>query len=182
MTLARSDRKELLKRIDACVAERYYDPQFSGKDWKQIVNIHQQMIINADSDPSFESAVNDMLADLRSSGIGLIGPHTRIPPRSSINASFRPVQTSTQDKRWVFQDVSPGGVAEGAGLRPGDVLLAVAGNDFLPPMEPAFAMNQRTEIAISRAGQLRSTHIDLTTQSPKYSEFSARLRSMSGQE
>jgi C-terminal processing protease CtpA/Prc len=170
MTLTRTDREQLLKRIDECVAEKYYDPQFNGKDWKQIVDNHHQMVVNADSDPSFEFAVNGMLADLRSSGIGIIGPHTRIPPRSSINASFRSIQTSTEGKRWVFQDVLPGGVAEGAGLRPGDILIAVAGNDILPPTEPAFAMNQRTEIAISRAGQLRSTQIDLTTQSPKYKD------------
>src|ERR1019366_3727419 len=105
MTLTRSDREQLLKRIDDSVAEKYFDPQFNGKNWKQIVDNHQQEIVNADSDPSFESAVNDMLAELRSSGIGIVGPQTRIPPRSSINASFRPVQTPAEGKRWVFQDV-----------------------------------------------------------------------------
>ena len=68
-----------------------------------------------------------MLQDLNSSGMGLLGPTTKITPRSAINASFRRVETPTDGARWVFQDVLPGGVAARAGVRPGDALISANG-------------------------------------------------------
>ena len=36
MTLTRSDREELLQRIGHR-QEKFYDPEFNGKNWKEIV-------------------------------------------------------------------------------------------------------------------------------------------------
>ena len=44
MTLTRSDRQNLLGKISTLVAEKYYDPTFGGKDWKQIVAKHTDSI------------------------------------------------------------------------------------------------------------------------------------------
>ena len=170
MTLTRSDREQMLKKISTAVADKYYDPHFHGKDWKRTVATQEQSIINADSDRAFESAVSELLNELGSSGLGLLGPNTPITSRNSINASFRIVQTKTEGERWAFQDVLPGGVAEKAGIKPGDVLIAIAGKEILPPEKPAFKMNRSTEITVSRVGQRRTANIDLTTQKPKYSD------------
>lgn len=168
MTLTRSDREQLLQRIEDTVQEKFYDPQFNGKNWKEIVANHRELIVNADSDSAFEAAVTDMLDELGSSGLGILGPHTGVTPRSSINASFRAMYTDAEGLRWAFQDVLPGGVADRAGVKPADLLIAVGPREAEPPVSPAFEMGHRTEIVISRAGEKRSLHIDLTTQKPKY--------------
>ena len=168
MTLTRSEREEMLRKIDGAVAQKYYDRNFNGKDWKRLVEVHAQFIINADSDVAFEAAVNDLLNEVGSSALGLLGPSTAITPRSSINASLRAVQNAADGERWAFQDVLPGGVAERAGLKPGDVLLDIAGKTITPPDKVAFEMNRRTDVTLSRAGQRLTAQIDLTTQKPKY--------------
>jgi C-terminal processing protease CtpA/Prc len=170
MTLTRSEREEMLRKIDGAVAQKYYDSNFNGHDWKRLVEVHAQFIVNADSDVAFEAAVNDLLNELGSSALGLLGPNTPITPRSSVNASFRSVETVNDGKRWAFQDVLPGGAAERAGLKPGDLLLDIAGNAIMPPDKVAFEMNRRTDITVSRAGQRRTAQIDLTTQKPKYKD------------
>ena len=67
MTLTRSDREQMLKKISTAVADKYYDPHFHGKDWKRTVARHEQSIINADSDRAYESAVSELLNELGSS-------------------------------------------------------------------------------------------------------------------
>ena len=78
----------------------------------------------------FEAAVTDMLHEVHSSGMGLLGPTTKITPRNAINASFRKVETNADGTRWVFQDVLPGGVAARAGVQPGDSLISANGNNI----------------------------------------------------
>ena len=41
---------------------------------------------------------------------------------------------------WVFQDVHQGGAAHAAGLRPGDILVAVDDKRLVPPTVPVFRM------------------------------------------
>jgi carboxyl-terminal processing protease len=168
MPLAHSDREQLLRKIDDSVRQKFYDPHFNGRNWEAIVRQHREPVINADTDTAFEAAVAEMLKELGSSGLGLLGPHTGITPRSSINASFRALSTIGDGTRWVFQDILPGGVAERAAIKPGDTLIAIAGAGIEPPHAPAFEMGRRTEVTISRKGQRQVVQIDLATQKPKY--------------
>jgi carboxyl-terminal processing protease len=168
MPITRSDREQLLQKIDRSVREKFYDPHFNGKNWDAIVRQHGGSVIDADTDATFEAAVGDMLKELGSSGLGLLGPHTAITPRSSINASFRAVPTTGDGTRWVFQDVLPGGVADRAAIHPGDALIAIGGTEIAPPNAPVFEMGRKTEITISRKGQRQGIQIDLATQKPKY--------------
>jgi carboxyl-terminal processing protease len=170
MTLTRSDRQNLLGKISTLVAHKYYDPKFGGKDWEQIVSTHTDSIVQANTVDGFEAAVTTMLQDLNSSGMGLLGPTTKITPRSAINASFRRVETATDGARWVFQDVLPGGVAARAGVRPGDALISANGIDVASAQPPAFPMGERIPIVVSRNGDRTEKRLDLATQDPKYKD------------
>lgn len=168
MTLTRSDRQNLLGKITNLVAQKYYDPTFGGKDWKQIVSQHTDSIVKAETVDGFEAAVTSMLHEVNSSGMGLLGPTTKIAPRNAINASFRKVETNADGARLVFQDVLPGGVADRAGVRPGDALISVNGSDTMPAQTPAFPMGEQISIVISRNGDKTEKRLDLATQEPKY--------------
>ena len=170
MTLTRSDRQNLLGKITTLVAQKYYDPKFGGKNWEQIVSKHRDSIVQAETVDGFEAAVTSMLQDLNSSGMGLLGPTTKITPRSAINASFRRVETATDGARWVFQDVLPGGVAARAGVRPGDALISANGIDVASVQPPAFPMGERIPIVVSRNGDRTEKRLDLATQDPKYKD------------
>lgn len=170
MTLSRSDRQNLLGKITTLVAQKYYDPAFGGKNWEQIVSRHRDSIVQAETVDGFEAAVTSMLQDLNSSGMGLLGPTTKITPRSAINASFRRVETPTDGARWVFQDVLPGGVAARAGVRPGDALISANGIDVASAQPPAFPMGERIPIVVSRNGDRTEKRLDLATQDPKYKD------------
>jgi C-terminal processing protease CtpA/Prc len=152
------------------VAQKYYDPAFGGKNWEQIVSKHRDSILQAETVDGFEAAVTSMLQDLNSSGMGLLGPTTKITPRSAINASFRRVETVTDGARWVFQDVLPGGVAARAGVLPGDALISANGIDVASVQPPAFPMGERIPIVVSRNGDRTEKRLDLATQDPKYKD------------
>ena len=170
MTLTRSDRQNLLAKITTLVAQKYYDPAFGGKDWEQIASKHRDSIVQADTVDGFEAAVTSMLQEVNSGSMGLLGPTTKITPRSAINASFRRVETNADGSRWVFQDVLPGGVAARAGVQPGDALISANGNDITSPHPPAFPMGQRIPIVVSRNGDRTEKRLDLATQEPKYKD------------
>jgi carboxyl-terminal processing protease len=170
MTLSRSDRQNLLRKITTLVLQKYYDPAFGGKNWEEIVSRHRDSIVQAETVDGFEAAVTSMLQDLNSSGMGLLGPTTKITPRSAINASFRRVETPTDGARWVFQDVLPGGVAARAGVRPGDALISANGIDVASVQPPAFPMGERIPIVVSRNGDRTEKRLDLATQDPKYKD------------
>lgn len=170
MTLSRSDRQNLLGKITTLVSQKYYDPAFGGKNWEQIVSRHRDSIVQAETVDGFEAAVTSMLQDLNSSGMGLLGPTTKITPRSAINASFRRVETATDGARWVFQDVLPGGVAARAGVRPGDALISANGIDAASAQPPAFPMGERIPIVVSRNGDRTEKRLDLATPDPKYKD------------
>lgn len=132
MTLTKDQRESILKKIETTVSEKYYSPAFEQSAWQAIVQRHRDSIVHAISTEAFESAIQKMLVELSPKGLGLLSDHTPITPRNAINASFA-VETFRGERRWVFQDVLPGGVADTAGVRSGDVLLTVSSRPMTPP-------------------------------------------------
>lgn len=170
MTLTHSDREHLLSKIEALVQNKFYDPTFHGKNWREIVARHKGNVMDARSTELFEDAVSTMFAELNSSGLGILGEHTKITPRNAINASFKAITTEHEGSRWVFQDVLPGGVAHRAGVQPGDALVSSQGQEVTPPDKPAFSMGERIPIVISRNGARKETRFELITPPPKYKD------------
>jgi carboxyl-terminal processing protease len=170
MNLSRSEREQLLSKIEHLIQNKFYDPKFHGRNWPQIVVQYRSRVLDADNTEVFEKTISEMLAELNSSGLGLLGPNTKITPRNAINASFKSVVTADEGDRWVFQDVLPGGVADKAGIKPGDALVSVNGKNLLPPHRPAFPMGEHIPIVVSRNGQRKEAQLKLSTPTPKYKD------------
>lgn len=94
---------------------------------------HEQMVMGATTLEDFECAMNAMLRE--------VGSHAGFRHRSALKRSARvtiaaelvPVESQQDGRRWAFQHVQSDGPAGRAGIRCGDVLLAIDGADITPP-------------------------------------------------
>jgi C-terminal processing protease CtpA/Prc len=112
---------------------------------------HEQKVVGAQARVDFEDAMNGMLRDLGASHVGFFHEATpRAAGRIAIAATFTKADTA-DGHRWVFQDVHAGGVADAAGIRPGDVLLKIGDKDFIPPDATPFALGQTYDLTVRRA-------------------------------
>jgi C-terminal processing protease CtpA/Prc len=165
-----AERKELLRKVDSLIRQRYFDPKFNGRNWPELVREHESRIVNASDDDAFEREMNALLGRLGTSHTHFLSPRTRVPSRSSINATFRAIETPA-GARWVFQDVQPGGPADRAGIKPGDQLIAVNDNQIAPPVTPDFRMGTGAAVTVlHRNGTSREVRLNMATPNPKYSE------------
>jgi carboxyl-terminal processing protease len=173
MTLTKSQRAAILKKIQSLVQEKYFDPAFNEAAWQEIVRRNRTAILEAADTAGFEEAVTKMLTELSPRTMGLLSSRTPISPRNAINASFAVEPIGSED-RWVFQDVLPGGIAARAGLRSGDVLLSAAGKQLRPAAtdaaEPSFEMGSNFPIVVSRGNPPQEVATTLETAKPKYKD------------
>jgi carboxyl-terminal processing protease len=168
MNLTEPQRLQLFNKVVSLVETKYYDRTFGGQNWSQRAQEYRDRIFQAKDADTFEHEIGQLLSVFGNGHLGLLSPRTKITPRSSINASLRRVQTSYVGERWVFQDVLPGGVAETAQIRSGDILLGINGREFDAATSPAFPMNAKTSITIDRDAVRLECLLDLATKSPKY--------------
>ena len=150
MTLTEPNRREVFTKIGHLVAKKFYDPNFKGHDWPSLVAAHRDRILSQAEWPAFEDAVNNMLRQLGSAGLGLISAQTRIAPKNAISATLHDSETE-YGRRWVFQDVHAGGPAAASGIESGDVLISANGFMIGPPeRQPLFAMGQSHELVVEK--------------------------------
>ncbi len=169
-SMTADDRKRILEKVDVIVRRKYFDPKFNGRDWRSLVDKHREAILTANDQVAFEQQVNSLLAELGTSHTSFFHKSTPVPSRNSINATFRSLQTA-DGPRWVFQDVQPGGPADLAGIRPGDTLISVGGQDCIPPKKPVFRMDSAIPVAVvHQNGQPKHLTMQLRTSEPKYSD------------
>ena len=170
MTIPHETRERILTKVQETVQAGYYAPDFHGKHWNEIVASHRQTIVDATTAERFEQEMNTMLADL-DSNMRLLGPNSKITARNAINASFHAVDVRGDGgRRWVFQDVAPGGVAQRSGVLPADVLLTIDGAPAAPPDRPAFEMDRATRVEVLRGNERKQIDLDLKTPTPKYKD------------
>lgn len=149
-----TQRRTVLSHVLAVV-----DRKFMGAnvDTTVLRERHEQEIARAETKAEFEDAMNRMLRDLGASHVGFFHEATpRAAGRIAIAATFTKADTS-DGHRWVFQDVHPGGVAEAAGIRPGDVLLKIGDKDYVPPDATPFALGESYDLTVRRADGATST-------------------------
>lgn len=166
--MTRTERERCLAQIQQLVADKYYDPNFGGRNWSAIVEQHRHSVLSAETADEFEAAANSMLKELGSGALGLLRQSSKISSRNAIAASFRAIETPQDGLRWVFQDVAPGGPADRAGIRPADTLLRIGSGDIAPPKKPAFAMDTKTQLVIRHGTSSGTDTVTVTTPKAKH--------------
>jgi C-terminal processing protease CtpA/Prc len=146
-SLKAAERRTVLESVLRTIETKFMGPDV---DTASLRRKHETAIVNGDSAETFEAAMNAVLRDLGVSHTGFFHESApRAAGRVAIAATFTKADTS-DGERWVFQDVHPGGAAAAAGIRPGDVLLAVAGEDLVPPAATPFTLGERYEIVLRK--------------------------------
>jgi carboxyl-terminal processing protease len=132
-------------------------------DWRGLFAANEGSFERASSKAAFEAEMNRVLAQGRLSHVAFFhGSGSSAPARYAINATLCPADFDGVGERWMFQDVHPGGPAERAGIRPGDILLEVNSNPLRPPALPTFPLGQDADLLVSRGdGSTASIHVAL---------------------
>ena len=175
MELSHAQRETVLRKIQRLVSEKYFDPRFDETVWDRIVETHRKAIVEAQTEAAFERAVAAMLAEMAPSPLALLSDRTMIAPPNAINASFF-VRAIDGEPHWVFKDILPGGVAAQAGIKAGDVLLAIGGEPVRPslsdgaPAAPSFEMQHEFSFDVLRGDPPEELRLELKTQAPKYKD------------
>jgi carboxyl-terminal processing protease len=130
-----SDFATEARRIDVqlrawkVIAERYYDPRLNGVDWPAIREKYRPRVAGAKTDAQFYLALKSMARELNDS-------HTRVvtPRESADRRRFAALATGAAlnviDDQLVIIDVDGDSPAARAGLRRGDVVLAIDSHRF----------------------------------------------------
>lgn len=164
--LSATDRNVILENILKALQKRFYSPEKLNADWQAAVERHRPLIERAATAETFEQAMSDLLAELHTSHLGFFHRSARrASSRAALSATYLADDTP-YGKRWIFQDVHPGGAASIAGIAPGDILLSVDGCDITPPEHPVFSMGRQTILEIVGRDEQRHT-ISVDVARPK---------------
>jgi len=146
--LNESQRREVFTKVLQTVDKKFMGPD---ADTAKLRQAHEHEIIGSDSGEAFEQAISSMLRQLGTSHTGFFHESKpRAAGRIAIAATLQKANT-TDGCRWMFQDVHSGGVAAQAGIRSGDILLAVDGKELVPPAAIPFILGEAYTFTVRRA-------------------------------
>jgi C-terminal processing protease CtpA/Prc len=163
MTSPESSYDNIRLKIAGLIESRLFHPQ---KDNVELAKLSEEF---TDLWPAWvargeiESGVSDWLRKLKLSHTGFWrGPGTGLPAYFAINATLKRID----DGPLVFWDVLPGGLAERAGISPGDVLAGINGHD-VDGNEPRFQLGGSYTLNVLRNGIEKDANITLPCRGPK---------------
>ena len=151
ISLSPQARARILASIKKMVLNHHINVGGVSYDaWTASVDQRTPELLAAETS-TFESGVRQLLSELGSSHTGFYHEHGKLVlPQHSINATLRSFSVAGSE-RWFFLDVFEGGPAHVAGIKPGDMLLAVDGTECLPPSMPPFNVGQTYTLRIADA-------------------------------
>jgi C-terminal processing protease CtpA/Prc len=149
MSLKQHQQAEILASIKKRVLKHHINVARVDYDaWVTLVEERAPTLLGVETE-EFENGVRALLAELRSSHTVFYHERTnRVLPQHSINATLRAFKQDGHDC-WIFLDVFEDGPAHVAGLKPGDMLLAVDGSAYAPPSIPPFRLGQTFRLTVS---------------------------------
>ena len=147
--LGRKERARILTSVKKLVLKHHFNVAgIAYEDWVRSVDQHAAELLGADLG-GFEKGVREILSRLGSSHTLFYHERTRqVLPQHSINATFQAF-SSNGTERWMFLDVFEEGPAHAAGIKPGDLLLAMDGTDCRPPEMPPFGIGRTHRLKVS---------------------------------
>jgi carboxyl-terminal processing protease len=150
--LSPQERAEILASIKKLVLKHHINVGGVSYDaWLKLVDQRAAELLEAEGG-KFESGVRQLLSQLGSSHTNFFHGHgNELLPQHTINATLRSF-SQVGSERWIFLDVFEGGPAYIAGIKPGDMLLAVNGTEYLPPSMPPFDVGETYDLKIADAG------------------------------
>jgi len=150
MILKPRQRSEILKAIKKLVLANHIN--VAGVDyaaWAERLDGRTPELLATDI-AGFEAGVRQLLAELKTSHTVFYHSLPKeLLPQHTINASLKDVALDGCH-RWMFLDVFDDGPAQGAGIKPGDILEAVDSKDCVPPTTPSFAIGQTHTLLVRK--------------------------------
>jgi C-terminal processing protease CtpA/Prc len=172
MSLSPQERAEILASTKKLVLKHHINVcGVSYEAWTTLVDQRTPELLAAETG-EFESGVRQLLLELGSSHTAFYHENGReFLPQHSINATLCSFLQAGSE-RWFFLDVFEGGPAHVAGIKPGDMLLAVNAIECLPPSIPPFDVGQTYRLTI--AGARSENTRQVTVEVPKRKGTSTR--------
>jgi C-terminal processing protease CtpA/Prc len=163
MTTSETSYDNIRAKIADLIRNKLFHPE---KDNAQLARLSEEFVdlwpawlANGD----IEAGVNDWLRKLKLSHTAFWrGPGTGLPAYFAINATLKRIT----DGRLVFWDVLPGGLAERAGINPGDVMAGINGQGINGD-EPRFQLGSTYTMSVTRNGTEKTATISLPRYGPK---------------
>jgi len=151
ISLSPQKRAEILASIKKLVPKHQIN--VSGVDygeWTGRVDQRAPELLAAETG-KFESGVRQLLLEFGSSHTAFYHERGKeVLPQHSINATLSSFLQAGAT-RWFFLDVFEAGPAHTAGIKPGDMLVAVDGAEYFPPSMPPFNLGRTYSLSIADA-------------------------------
>jgi len=163
-SLSTKQRIEILASVKKVIIKKHFNVGgVSYADWASRFEKRSPSLLGVDIE-QFEDGVRKALAELASSHTVFYHERTnRLQPQHSINATIRAFGPDGQ-QRWHFLDVFEDGPAHLAGIKQGEMLVAVDGTPYAPPTMPPFRIGETHKIVVSSA--LGETSREITVSIP----------------
>lgn len=148
LVTSEAQRRQVFEKVLGTIEQKFMG---DGPNACELRAEYEADVMRAESSEDFEQAVNSMLKKLGTSHTGFF--HERRPraaARIAIAATLTRAQTP-DGTRWMFQDVHRGGVAAGAGIQSGDVLLKVGDKELVPPEAMPFVLGETYRLTVRKA-------------------------------
>ena len=146
--LTEVQRRAVFDKVLQLIATKFAGPE---QDARSLREAHEAGIVGSQTVEDFEARMDALLRALGTSHTGFFHEsRPRATGRIAMAATLMKAHTG-DGERWVFQDVHPGGVAAAAGISPGDVLVAIDGQDVVPPTAIPFQLGQSYGLTVRKA-------------------------------
>ena len=159
---------ELCDNIKTILREKLFHPRLQGEALEAAISRFSNLCATPPLPEGDEVVrVNGALSTLDVSNVSFWKlPSRPLEGQWAINATLNRFLDG-QNERWVFEDVLPGGLADRAGIKPGECLLGVDGKET--EREPKFQLGKSYRLTIlGRDGRSeRQTAITLAESGPK---------------